>query len=83
MAQENEINPAKRDELFSLVEDNWRPVATMTPRAQALTTERLFEVINKHVPETFTAGLLAAVLKEAGFSTVRIGNELRWLVMPR
>jgi hypothetical protein len=72
-------------ELFTLVDAHWKPVRKerMGEGAQTMTTERLFEVIEKHAPERFTASLLSTVLDDGQYETVRIGNELRWLVMPR
>jgi len=74
-----------KGELFTLVDTHWKPVSKerMGEGAQTMSTERLFEVIEKHAPERYTASLLSTVLQEGAYETVRIGDELRWLVMPR
>ena len=71
--------------LLTLVQQHWSVVekGKMPQGAATMTTDRLFSIINRHAPEQYTPALLSIVLEDANYQTVRIGTELRWLVLPR
>jgi hypothetical protein len=48
-----------------------------------MTTAEMFDVLATHAPKMFDARDVYMALQENGYQTVRFGDELRWLILPR
>jgi hypothetical protein len=62
--------------------DNYRP-AGPSVNAREMTTAEMFDVLATHAPKMFDARDVYMALQENGYQTVRFGDELRWLILPR
>jgi hypothetical protein len=62
--------------------DNYQP-AGPGENAREMTTAEMFDVLATHAPKMFDARDVYMALQENGYQTVRFGDELRWLILPR
>lgn len=65
-------------ELLAILVSTHFPPASSDCQATWRTTSEIFEVLDEHMPSTFTPSELALHLHHNGYSRRLVGEELRW-----